>query len=88
MGLSYEPANLSVEEVKELNQKLSMLRHNVNNNLALLVAAVELLKRKPELAARYLESIGQQPDKILEELRRFSEDFEKTLRIRRTDEIG
>ena len=85
MGLSYEPSQLSAEVIKELNQKLSFMRHNINNNLALIVAAVELLKRKPEMAPRYLESLAQQPDRILEEMRKFSEEFEKTLRITRNN---
>lgn len=59
------------------------MRHDINNNLSLVVAAVELLRRKPELGPRMIESISQQPDKIIAQLRSFSGEFEKTFGITR-----
>ena len=52
-----------------------MMRHNINNHLALIVAASELIKRKPESAPRFIDNIAQQPDRIVAEVKAFSEAF-------------
>ena len=83
MGLPEKPVALTPEKVAELNDKLSTMRHNVNNHLALIVAASELLKRKPEMAQRMLDNIMQQPDRIISEVRTFSDGFEEALGITR-----
>ena len=72
---------LTAEQVAELNKKLSTMRHNINNNLALIVASVEVMKRKPERAAQMMENISLQPDRITNEMKTFSADFEKSLGI-------
>ena len=54
MGLPTEPVTLSVEEINDINQKLSTMRHDVNNHLSLILAAVELVRHKPELLKRML----------------------------------
>ena len=76
-------AALSPEQVAELNQKLSKLRHDINNNLAMMLAAAELAKLKPELAAKMLDRVIEQPAKITEQIKDFSVGFEKSLGITR-----
>jgi hypothetical protein len=83
MGLPAEPITLTVEQLTELNQKLSNMRHNVNNNLALMVAAVELIKRKPDTCLKMADSISGQTNKMIEEIKLFSNEFEKTFGITR-----
>ncbi|HSH93070.1 MAG TPA: hypothetical protein VK968_02915 [Roseimicrobium sp.] len=83
MGLPTTPQTLTPEQIAELNSKLSTLRHNINNNLALIVAAVELIRRKPEAANRMLDAIGDQPGKISEEMKKYSVEFERIIGIRR-----
>lgn len=83
MAMPQTPVTLTPEQVAELNEKLAITRHDINNNLSLIVAAVELLRRKPELAQRMIESISQQPDKIIAQMRAFSTEFEKTFGITR-----
>lgn len=83
MGLPNQPVTMSPEQVAELNSKLSDLRHNINNQLALVVAAAELLRRKPDLAARMVDTMIEQPQKIIEEIRKFSSDFEQLMQITR-----
>ena len=83
MGLPEKTVALSPEQIAELNKKLSAMRHNVNNHLAMIVAASELLKRKPEMMERMLTNIMQQPDKIIAEVRCFSDEFESALGINR-----
>ena len=70
-------------QVAVLDRQLSELRHNVNNHLALMVAALELIRRKPDSAPRVIENLMEQPQKILDEIRRFSAEFEKAMKITR-----
>ncbi len=81
MGLPQQTVPLDPEQVADLSRKLADLRHNVNNHLALMVAALELIRRKPDTAARMINNLNEQPQKILEEIKRFSDEFERTLRI-------
>ena len=81
MAMPQTPVTLTPEQVAELNEKLGITRHDINNHLSLIVAAVELMRRKPELAPRMIESISQQPDKIIAQMRAFSADFETTFGI-------
>lgn len=83
MGMPQTPVTLTPEQVALLNEKLAVTRHDINNHLSLIVAAVELMRRKPELAPRMIESISQQPDKIIAQMRGFSAEFEKSLGITR-----
>ena len=83
MGLPEKSVALAPEQIAELNKKLSTMRHNVNNYLAMIVAASELLKRKPELAERMIDNIMAQPEKIISEVRTFSDEFESQMGISR-----
>jgi hypothetical protein len=87
MGFPTAPVTLTVEQVIELNKKLSNMRHNVNNNLALMVAAMELIRRKPDMAQKLVENMSAQPDKMNEEIQRFSAEFEKAFGITREKTI-
>jgi hypothetical protein len=83
MGMPQNPITLTPAQVEELNTKLSDARHSVNNCLSLIVAATELIRRKPDMTPRMLETVSQQPDKITGELRKLSDYFEQTLGITR-----
>lgn len=83
MGLPTEPVTLTPEQLKELNQTLSHMRHEVNNQLALVVAALELLRLKPDMRDKLIETIGNQPPKITKEVAKFSEEFERKFGITR-----
>lgn len=83
MPLPDQPVTLVPEQVAELNRKLSVMRHDVNNNLALIVAAVELWRLKPETVERMITTLREQPGRVSETIAKFSADFEKTLGITR-----
>jgi len=83
MGLPSEPVTLTVEQLAELNKKLSSMRHDINNNLALIIAAVDLIKHKPHTTERMMATLSEQPAKITTTLNRFSTEFEKALGITR-----
>ncbi len=78
-----EPVTLTIEQLGELNRKLSNMRHDINNNLSLMVAAVELIRHKPQMAERMLATISEQPAKITDSIAKFSAEFEKALGITR-----
>lgn len=83
MGLPTAPVTLSIAEIAELNKQLGEMRHNVNNHLALMVAAIELIRRKPESAIKLADSMSAQTEKMTEEIKKFSAQFDKALRITR-----
>lgn len=83
MAAPQTPATLTAEQVTELNKKLSHMRHEINNQLAMVVAALELVRFRPEMRDKMLDTIGQQPPKILAEVAKFSADFEQAFGITR-----
>jgi hypothetical protein len=83
MPLPSQPVTLTVEQVEELNGKLSTMRHDINNQLALIVASVELSRLKPEMAELRMATLMEQPPKIAATLQKFSAEFERTLGITR-----
>ncbi len=81
MPLPTEPVTLTPAQLDELNKKLSDMRHDVNNHLSLIVAAMELIRHKPSSAERMVATLGEQPAKISESMKKFSVEFEKTFGI-------
>jgi hypothetical protein len=79
MGLPSQPVTLSVQQLEELNHKLSNLRHDINNNLSLIIASVELIRHKPQVAEKMMTTLAEQPPKITNSLNKFSADFERLL---------
>ena len=83
MGLPTQPVTLSIEQLTDLNRKLSTMRHDINNNLSLMMAAAELIRHKPQMAERMLTTLFEQPPKITESIGKFSAEFEKLFGITR-----
>lgn len=83
MGLPAESITLTPEQVAGLNRKLADMRHDINGHLAVMVAALELLRHKPDSAQRMLGSLGEQPAKISEAIKKFSLECEQVLQITR-----
>ncbi len=83
MPMPTEPVTLSPAQLDELNKKLSEMRHDVNNHLSLIVAAMELIRHKPDSAERMVATLGEQPARISASLKKFSVEFEKTFGITR-----
>jgi hypothetical protein len=81
MGVPNVPATLTAEQIGELNQKLSHMRHEINNQLALAVAALELIRHRPEMRDKMLDTIAQQSPKITAEIAKFSAAFEQMFGI-------
>ena len=83
MPLPEHPISLTVEQIAELNGKLAAMRHDINNHLSLIIAAVELIRYKPETAERMMATLVEQPPRIAESLQKFSTQFNQTLGITR-----
>jgi hypothetical protein len=81
MGLPDEPVTLTVEQIDVLNRKLSSLRHDINNHLSLILAAAELIRHKPQMVGPMLNTLADQPPKVVEALVKFSAEFEKAFGI-------
>ena len=82
MGKPDQAVTMSPAQIEELNKKLSEARHDVNNCLALIIAATELIRRKPDTTARLVDSIAEQPQRIMEQLQKFTHEFEKSMGLR------
>jgi hypothetical protein len=83
MRMPTEPVVLSVEQVEALNQRLSTLRHDINNSLSLMLAAAELIRHKPTMAERMMSTLTEQPPKIAAAMTQFSTEFEDLFGISR-----
>ena len=79
MAAPDSPVTLTPEQIEGLSALLADTRHNIN--LSLIIAALELIKRKPDSTERMVATIAQQPDKRMSEMRDFSGEFEKLLQI-------
>ena len=83
MGVPTQPVTLTQSQLEDLYARLSGMRHTINNHLSLIVAASELIHRKPELRIEMAASLAQQPEKITQEMLRFSREFERAFGITR-----
>jgi hypothetical protein len=81
MTLPSQPVTLAVSQIDQLNQQLSTLRHDINNQLSLMLAAAEVIRRKPEAAERMSATFEELPRKITEAMLKFSAEFEKNFGI-------
>jgi hypothetical protein len=84
MNQPTQPVALSVEQIGELSQKLSNLRHDLNNSLSLIAATVELVRRRPTVPEQMWNSLAEQPRKIGDAFTQFSRDLEAALHITRS----
>jgi hypothetical protein len=78
-----QSVTLSSEQIAELNKKLSNLRHDVNNNLSLIIAAAEIIRLRPGSSEQMWNGLAEKPHKIAEAMAQFSREFERTLGIKR-----
>lgn len=82
MVLPQQPVTLTVEQIAALNQELATMRHDINNNLSLIMAAVELIRAKPHMIERMTTTLIEQPPKITRAMTSFCAHFEKALEIK------
>jgi hypothetical protein len=83
MPLPSKPVTLTVQQLADLSSKLASMRHEINNHLSLIIAAVELSRLQPQTAQRMLTTLLEQPPKIGDALLKFSAEFERAVGITR-----
>jgi aspartokinase len=83
MELPSAPVTLTPEQVADLEQKLRVMRHDINNHLSLVVASLELIRSKPQMAERMLSTLAEQPAKITAAMTKFSREFDRFVGIKR-----
>ena len=81
MVLPTQPVALSVEQIGELNEKLSTFRHDLNNSLSLIAATAELIRRRPTNADHLWKTLLDQPRKVTDATAQFSREVEAALQI-------
>ena len=82
MTLPDHPVILTVEQIAGLNRELSKMRHEINNHLSVVLAAVELIRIKPDLTESMVAKVLEQPARTKQAIQEFSAEFEKTFGIR------
>ncbi len=80
-----EPIHLDPEQVKTLEKLLADCRHNVNNNLAMIMSALELVQFKPEATEKMIGTAMSHSKKITVEFETFATQFEQVLRKARSE---
>jgi len=76
-----QPVTLTLMQVEELSRKLSEMRHNINNCLAVITATVEIANRKPEAGLRLMNNLTDLPSRVSEEMQKFSADWDRVCRM-------
>ena len=77
------PVTLTPEQIVQLNQCLSQMRHDINNSLTVLTGFGELIRLRPEAAGKYAEQMVSHPQRIAEKIRQFSAEWEVLAGIKR-----
>jgi hypothetical protein len=77
------PVTLSEEQILALHQKLRDMRHDVNNMLATMVAAAEMIRLRPESTEERLKLLLDKPLKAADMITEFSRVFEGTFGLTR-----
>ena len=75
------PVTLSEEQIVALHQSLRDMRHDVNGRLAIIVAAAELMRLRPESAEERMKLLLEQPHKAADHIAEFSRLFEGALGV-------
>lgn len=81
---SNRSVTLSAEQVGEISLKLATLRHDVNNHLTKIIAAIELTRLRPASAERRWDEAAGEPVKIAERIATFSRELEALLGVSRS----
>jgi hypothetical protein len=79
MAKPTQPVTLSPEHVAELSEKLSTLRHDMNNSLSLIAATVALIRHRPAVSEQTWNTLAEQPRKIGATISQFARDLEAAL---------
>ena len=77
------PVTLTEEQIMAVHQSLRDMRHDVNGRLAIIVAAAELIRLRPEMTEERLKQLLDQPHKAAATIAEFSRVFESAFGLTR-----
>ena len=83
-----EPVTLTPAQLHELYNKLRDMNHDVRGVLAIIAGSLEVMRLYPDNAARFVGSLGLQPQRIEESLTKSAADFEQQFGITKTPSDG
>jgi N-acetylmuramic acid 6-phosphate (MurNAc-6-P) etherase len=83
MVLPTHTITLTSEQVQALHQSLEDMRHSINNQLSVVVAAVDVVTKTPGIDGRIILLLEGHSGKIAEEVSSFFVEFERALGITR-----
>jgi hypothetical protein len=78
-----QPVVLTAAQAQTLKRQLATMRREINNRLSLIVAAAEIMRRRPHLTPKMLPTFVEQPAKITAFVEEFSGHFERALGLTR-----
>ncbi len=79
MNFSDGPIHLDPEHLKNLGKLIADCRHNVNNSLAMIISALELVQFKPEATEKMIHTAMTHSKQITGEFETFAAEFERVL---------
>jgi deoxyribose-phosphate aldolase len=74
---------LTAEQLMDLDVRLSIMRHDIRGHLGVIVAAVEMMRLRPDYMQTAFTVLNERSPKIIGEMDKFSEAFEHKLGLRR-----
>ena len=78
-GQQTQPVKLTLAQMEELNESLANMRHDINGQSSVVLAALELLKLRPGDRARHVARLAEVPLRMQTILDDFCGKFAKTL---------
>ena len=85
MSSDESQVQITAEQIAQLDRQFHEMRHNVNNSLAAIVSALELLRFKPETTEKMLETAINRTRSVSADMRSFSGEFERILGLRASE---
>ncbi|HEY9173152.1 MAG TPA: hypothetical protein VI136_12780 [Verrucomicrobiae bacterium] len=79
LGQQAQPVRLTVAQMEELNESLANMRHDINGQSSVVLAALELLKLRPGDRARHVARLVGVPVRMQTIMDDFCGKFAKTL---------
>ena len=68
-----DPANITHEELAQLQRRFSELKHSINNALAVMMALSEMSQRRPDYAEKLASTVLSKAPQIVSSLQEFTQ---------------
>jgi hypothetical protein len=68
-----DPANITHEELAQLQRRFSEIKHSINNALAVMMALSEMSQRRPDYAEKLATTVLSKAPQIVSSLQEFTQ---------------